>query len=185
MAPEATDNNDNPEQPEDTTLSTNYICLFHLLDCHSTFTDSQEWKSHMLGHFRAHSPPSTTRCPLCPDTHFVDDGDDDVPGSVSTKAWDRMLDHVDTAHYQHGQTLAGSRPDFELMRYLFRMRIISVDEFKVLQLSPARTSPAYHSSQESVRRSVGSSDEPFWVEYSRRREEREMGEAGEVGFGIV
>lgn len=92
-----------------------------------------------------------------------------------------MLDHVDEAHYRHGQTLAGSRPDFELMRYLFRLRIISVEQFKVLQLSPAPSNPAYHASQDAVRASIGSSDEPFCTPYSRRREERLRGVSRGVG----
>lgn len=153
----------------------NYICLFHILDCHSSFASSKEWRTHVLSHFRTHSPPSTARCPLCPDEKFID-----TPDSA---AWDLMLDHVDEAHYRHGQTLAGSRPDFELMRYLFRLRIISVDQFKVLQLSPAPSNPAYHASQDAVRASIGSSDEPFCTPYSRRREERLRGMSG--GIGVV
>lgn len=94
-----------------------------------------------------------------------------------------MLDHVDAEHYSHGQTLAGSRPDFELMRYLFRLRIISVDQFKVLQLSPAPSNPAYHASQDRIRASIGSSDEPFCTPYSRRREARLRGSRS--GIGVV
>jgi hypothetical protein len=170
-----------------------YICIFHILNCHSTFADAREWKAHVLGHFRAHTPPSTARCPLCPDERFVDDlspNPDNTHAHSYThtapnaKAWDRMLDHVDIAHYRHGQTLAGSRPDFELMHYLYRMRIIGVEEFKVLQLPPAPTSPAYHSSQDSVRRSIGSADEPFWAPYSRRREERLRGAGSGGGGGL-
>jgi hypothetical protein len=87
-----------------------------------------------------------------------------------------MLDHVDVAHYQQGQTLAGSRPDFELMQYLYRLRIISDDQFKVMQLPPPPTSPAYHRSQETVRANIGSSDEPYCAPYSRRREQRMRGQ---------
>ncbi|KAL4893035.1 hypothetical protein BDV59DRAFT_178294 [Aspergillus ambiguus] len=58
------------------------------------------------------------------------------------------------------------------MQYLYGRRIISVDQFKGMQMSPAPSSPAYHQSQESVRRSVGSADEPYCAPYSRRREER-------------
>lgn len=90
----------------------------------------------------------------------------------TSTAWDRMLDHVATDHFRHGHTLAGSRPDFELMRYLYRLRIISDAQFKAMQLSPAPSSPAYHRSQDPVRASIGSSDEPYCAPYSRRREER-------------
>ncbi|KAJ5729401.1 uncharacterized protein N7483_003909 [Penicillium malachiteum] len=94
---------------------------------------------------------------------------------LSQPAWIRMLNHVATAHYETGETLAGSRPDFELMRYLYSRRIISDAQFKAMQLAPAPSSPAYHRSQDGVRASIGSSDEPYCAPYSRRREERMRG----------
>ncbi|KAK6826747.1 hypothetical protein P875_00053402 [Aspergillus parasiticus SU-1] len=152
-----------------------YICLFYILDCHHTFDDVEQWKTHVLSHFRTHEPPRTARCPLCPGERFSDTPDQ--------KGWDRMLDHVDVAHYQRGQTLAGSRPDFELMQYLYRLRIISVDQFKVMQLPPPPSSPAYHRSQEPVRANIGSSDEPYCAPYSRRREQRMRGQRRGVSVG--
>lgn len=98
-------------------------------------------------------------------------------------AWNRLLDHVASAHYQHGHTLAGSRPDFELMRYLYGRRIISDAQFKATQLAPAPSSPAYHRSQDGVRASIGSSDEPYCAPYSRRREERARGQ--QRGVSVV
>lgn len=145
-----------------------YICLFHILDCHHTFDDPDQWRTHVHSHFRTHEPPRTARCPLCPTERFSD--------TPTARGWDLMLDHVVAAHYQQGQTLAGSRPDFELMQYLYRLRIISVDQFKVMQLPPPPSSPAYHRSQEPVRASIGPSDEPFCAPYSRRREERMRGQ---------
>ncbi|KAL4933565.1 uncharacterized protein BDV17DRAFT_252269 [Aspergillus undulatus] len=145
-----------------------YICLFHILDCHDTFEDSEQWKTHVLSHFRTHEPPDTARCPLCPAEQFS--------STPQQRAWDLMLEHVDVTHYQQGQTLAGSRPDFELMRYLYNLRVISVDQFKAMQLSPQPSSPAYHRRQDPVRASVGSSDEPYCVPYSRRREDRMRGQ---------
>ncbi|RAL17693.1 uncharacterized protein BO97DRAFT_402202 [Aspergillus homomorphus CBS 101889] len=141
-----------------------YSCLFHILDCHTAFDNAQDWRTHLLSHFRTHAPPPTVRCPLCPGERFHD--------TAELGAWDAMLDHVDTAHYQQGQSLAGSRPDFELMQYLYGLRIISVDQFKVMQLPPPPSSPAYHQSHDSVRANIGSSDEPYCAPYSRRREER-------------
>ncbi|KAJ5273323.1 hypothetical protein N7478_008448 [Penicillium angulare] len=197
-----------------------YTCLFHMLDCHDSFDDFAQWKTHVLSHFRTHPPPRTARCPLCSDAEFVDEGDDEslllsplsivessiaglgisdksnerIPGQnhqdetmITTipdnkeaiqqeeSAWLRMLDHVATAHYQRGETLAGSRPDFELMRYLYGRRIITDAQFKAMQLAPAPSSPAYHRSQDRVRASIGSSDEPYYAPYSRRREERMRG----------
>ena len=172
-----------------------YVCLFHMLDCHDSFDDESEWRTHVISHFRTHPPPSTARCPLCPDTNFVDgdsdsmtpvkrvledrsrdNGDTSMDDTEEPPAWDRMLDHVAMEHYQHGQTLAGSRPDFELMRYLYGRRIISDAQFKAMQLAPAPSSPAYHRSQDGVRASIGSSDEPYYAPYSRRREERIRGQ---------
>lgn len=129
----------------------------------------------VLSHFRTHEPPRTARCPLCPGERFSD--------TPEQKGWDRMLDHVDVAHYQRGQTLAGSRPDFQLMQYLYRLRIISVDQFKVMQLPPPPSSPAYHRSQEPVRANIGSSDEPYCAPYSRRREQRMRGQRRGVSVG--
>ncbi|KAJ6090505.1 hypothetical protein N7486_009320 [Penicillium sp. IBT 16267x] len=196
-----------------------YTCLFHMLDCHDSFDDVVEWKTHVLSHFRTHPPPRTARCPLCSD-EFVDEGDGEslllsplsisepngdekslsqnnegpvnsasvIPSSqdrdhdndqsqaqLSDSAWNRMLDHVAEVHYQNGQTLAGSRQDFELMRHLYNRRIISDAQFKAMQLAPAPSSPAYHRSQDGVRASIGSSDEPYYAPYSRRREERMRG----------
>ncbi|KAL4978561.1 hypothetical protein BDW66DRAFT_129858 [Aspergillus desertorum] len=151
-----------------------YICLFHILDCHYTFDDCEQWMTHVLSHFRMHEPPDTARCPLCPAERFT--------STPHQRAWDLMLKHVDVAHYQQGQTLAGSRPDFELMRYLYNLRVISVDQFKAIQLAPQPCSPAYHRRQDTVRASVGSSDEPYCVPYSRRREDRMRGQRR--GFNV-
>ncbi|PWY71615.1 hypothetical protein BO70DRAFT_119216 [Aspergillus heteromorphus CBS 117.55] len=147
---------------------TTYLCLFHILDCHIAFDNPEDWRIHVLSHFRTHQPPKTARCPLCPGERFND--------TSQTSAWDAMLDHVDVVHYQQGENLAGSRPDFELMQYLYGLRIISVDQFKVMQLPPPPSSPAYHQSQEPVRANIGSSDEPYCAPYSRRREERMRGQ---------
>lgn len=188
-----------------------YACLFHMLDCHEAFDDATQWRTHVLSHFRTHPPPRTARCPLCPDTEFIDQEPVSVSDQSSTftetsptdthastlpppqtppgtsgpaassqdqpSAWDSLLNHVAADHYQHGQTLAGSRPDFELMRYLYGRRIISDAQFKAMQLAPAPSSPAYHRSQDGVRASIGSADEPYCAPYSRRREERMRGQS--------
>lgn len=185
-----------------------YACLFHMLDCHDAFDDATQWRTHVLSHFRTHPPPRTARCPLCPDTEFIDQDADQssisslaAPADINTtnlprpttatamslqdhpSAWDRLLNHIATDHYQHGETLAGSRPDFELMRYLYGRRIISDAQFKAMQLAPAPSSPAYHRSQDGVRASIGSADEPYCAPYSRRREERMRGQ--QRGVSVV
>ncbi|KAI2789165.1 hypothetical protein POX_e07193 [Penicillium oxalicum] len=130
----------NGARRDDMVKSGRYTCLFHPLDCHDAFDDEAEWRTHVLSHFRTHPTPKTARCPICPDTEFVDQGlasdqssrsdsdsltYHDLSGTLSTRpkevssqgspvsasAWDCLLSHVATEHYQHGQTLAGSRPD--------------------------------------------------------------------------
>ncbi|CAL5869761.1 uncharacterized protein PFLUO_LOCUS3991 [Penicillium psychrofluorescens] len=189
-----------------------------MLDCHESFDEIAEWRTHVLGHFRTHPPPPTARCPLCPNIKFTSTGTVTSPGTSpilenrtshesiqdpsplptptsilasahgqeqQPSAWSRLLTHVATAHYQHGQTLAGSRPDFELMGYLYRLRLISDAQFKAMQLPPAPSSPAYHRSLDGVRRSIGSADEPYCAPYSRRREERLRGQTSNNGVGVV
>ncbi|KAJ5505017.1 hypothetical protein N7463_007891 [Penicillium fimorum] len=193
-----------PSIPISLTASTEqrtYACLFHMLDCHESFDDGVEWRTHVFSHFRSHPTPPSARCPLCPNTKFVDGISDPVSSPVledaesahsidgivrapltdSPSAWERMLDHVDVDHYCIGQTLAGSRPDFELMRYLYGMRVITDAQFKAMQLPPAPSSPAYHRSQDGVRASIGSADEPYYAPYSKRREERMRGQQRGVG----
>jgi hypothetical protein len=170
-----------------------------MLDCHESFDDGAEWRTHVFSHFRSHPTPPSARCPLCPNTKFVDGISDPVSSPVPEgaesahssdgvqaltdlpSAWERMLDHVDVDHYCLGQTLAGSRPDFELMRYLYGMRVITDAQFKAMQLPPAPSSPAYHRSQDGVRASIGSADEPYCAPYSKRREERMRGQQRGVG----
>ncbi|KAJ5333914.1 uncharacterized protein N7506_007697 [Penicillium brevicompactum] len=86
------------------------------------------------------------------------------------------------ANTNTGQTLAGSRPDFELMRYLYGMRVITDAQFKAMQLPPAPSSPAYHRAQDGVRASIGSADEPYCAPYSKRREQRMRQQRG---VGVV
>jgi hypothetical protein len=161
-----------------------YACLFHMLDCHESFDDPAEWRTHIFSHFRAHPTPPTARCPMCANTTFVDaDADEKDDESITPSAWDQMLDHVAEDHFRNGQGLAGSRPDFELMRYLYGMRIITDAQFKAMQLPPAPSSPAYHRSQDGVRASIGSADEPYCAPYSKRREERMRGQ--QRGVGVV
>ncbi|OGE53589.1 hypothetical protein PENARI_c007G04553 [Penicillium arizonense] len=181
-----------------------YVCLFHMLDCHESFDDDAQWRTHVCSHFRSHPTPHMARCPLCPSMKFVDgiaepisspvleDGESvrsenivmaspgPGAGPGPSSAWDRMLDHVAAEHYRLGQTLAGSRPDFELMRYLYGLRIITDAQFKAMQLPPAPSSPAYHRSQDGIRASIGSADEPYCAPYSKRREQRMRGQSRSV-----
>ncbi|KAJ5974460.1 hypothetical protein N7481_011670 [Penicillium waksmanii] len=198
-----------------------YTCLFHMLDCHESFDDENNWTTHFVdGDPNPLSSPvpgadeeeqevsedeaekrngntliSPSSSPRRTSIRRVDSGTDVRPDGPYTRidneidlqphqstAWPKLLDHV-AAHYRTGQTLAGSRADFELMRYLYGRRIISDAQFKAMQLAPAPSSPAYHASQDGVRASIGSSDEPYCAPYSRRREERLRGQ--QKGLGLV
>jgi hypothetical protein len=140
-----------------------YHCLFHILPCHYKSGRAGEWKTHVLSHFRGHPLPPSACCQWC-SANFSHNR----PGS----AWDAMLAHVVHEHFEKGDTLSSSRINIELMRYLYCSKIITADQFKAVQLPPSPSSPAYRQSQDSVRASIGSSDEPFCASYSPRREKR-------------
>lgn len=172
-------------QAQTQTYNYNYTCLFHILNCHETFTNPEGWKTHVLSHFQGHEPPSTARCPFClstfptttPHTH------------VYTRAWDALLAHIDIAHYRHDHalSLANTRPDFELLRYLYNRRIISEEQLKAVQLGPG-PGPGPGSGPRSERGSgsgnagyhhhhhrgidTRETEEPYWGSFSWRRERR-------------
>lgn len=149
-----------PERPSPQAI---YHCLFHILNCDYKADRVDEWKTHVLSHFRGSPLPSTARCQWC-SANFTQV----QPGS----AWDAMLEHVAHDHFERGDTLASSQTDFQLMQYLYCCKVITADQFKAVQLLPAPSSPAYRQSQDSLRASIGSSDEPFCSSYSPRREKR-------------
>ncbi|KAL1966072.1 hypothetical protein VTN77DRAFT_4820 [Rasamsonia byssochlamydoides] len=140
-----------------------YHCLFHILTCDHRSDRVDEWKTHVLSHFRGHPLPPTARCQWC--SASFSQG---RPGG----AWDAMLEHVAHEHFERGDTLSSSQTNFQLMQYLYCAKLITVDQFKTVQLPPSPSSPAYRPSQDPVRASIGSSDEPFCASYSPRREKR-------------
>lgn len=157
-----------------------YTCLFPILNCHETFTDIAHWKTHVLSHFQTHEPPSTARCPICPltspplstTTTATTQPETTFTNTPTTRAWDALLDHISATHSPAGHTLTNTRPDLELLRYLFRLRIIGEEQLKAVQLGVRPGSAAYGRGQEGVRVRVGREEEPFWGVYSRRRERR-------------
>lgn len=136
-----------------------YHCLFYILGCEEELDNVEQWKVHLLSHFRTHPPPETVSCPIC---RQVFEGQ---------SAWDSMLDHIVEGHHQNGQTLAMYRPDFELMRYLYRLKIITQAQFKAIEFLPP-ASPTSHLPQGAIRASIGTFDEPLYAPYNRRREQR-------------
>lgn len=140
-----------------------YQCLFHILDCDQSFEDMEMWKVHVLSHFGSHPAPTDARCPLCQSA--VSDSQRDV-------AWETMLDHVAERHFQNGIALSWSRPDIELMRYLFKLRVITPEQFGMVQRVPVQCNPGYHDSQELAGQDVGCTSDPVCVSANPRRERR-------------
>lgn len=141
-----------------------FHCLFHILSCDYQSDSFEQWKTHVLSHFRGFPLPPTASCQWC----ALDFNEDNTAG----RTWNKMLDHVAHDHFEKGHTLAASRPSFELMKYMYQSKIITEDQLKAVQLCPSPDSPAYHPSQDPVRASIGSSDEPYCSTYSPRREKR-------------
>ncbi|OKL62316.1 hypothetical protein UA08_03034 [Talaromyces atroroseus] len=140
-----------------------FRCLFHMLPCDYQSDSLEQWQTHVLSHFRGCRLPPVASCSWC----AVDFG-----GETAARTWTEMLEHVAHEHFEKGHTLAASRPNFELMKYMYQSKIITEDQLKAVQLCPSPDSPAYHPSQDAVRASIGSSDEPYCSTYSPRREKR-------------
>lgn len=134
-----------------------YPCIFFALDCDKTYEHVDDWKTHVLSHFRTQPTPTKARCPLCGCT-FAD--------SRPREAWHSMLDHLAQGHFQHGHSLATSRFDYDLFQYLFAKRIISDAQFKALQMSSAPGAPAPQG--------IGSPYELYTSNSNGRHERRRM-----------
>lgn len=141
-----------------------YTCIFHVLDCSEKFDSFEQWKTHILNHFCGKPLPSRARCCLC-DSTFASER--------QGVAWNQMLDHVAVRHFQHGHTLATSRPDFELFRYMWRNRIITHAQLKTLQMMPAPTRVDFVPPRAPSPPSVGFSNEPYTLQANPGREDRE------------
>lgn len=153
-----------------------YRCLFYILPCDHQSDNIDTWKTHVLSHFRGTRLPPTAICQWCP-LEFKQPSNTSTSTSTSIntnthQTWNAMLTHVAHDHFEKGHTLASARPNFELMKYMYNSKIITEDQLKAIQLCPSPDSPAYHPSQDPVRASIGSSDEPYCSTYSPRREKR-------------
>lgn len=147
-----------------------YRCLFYILPCDHQSDNIETWKTHVLSHFRGTRLPPTAICQWCP-LEFKQPNTSNL-NAHAHQTWDAMLTHVAHDHFEKGHTLASARPNFELMKYMYNSKIITEDQLKTIQLCPSPDSPAYHPSQDPVRASIGSSDEPYCSTYSPRREKR-------------
>ncbi|KAL9054272.1 MAG: hypothetical protein Q9162_004230 [Coniocarpon cinnabarinum] len=105
-----------------------YECAFSWLDCTHEFDNIDHWKTHSLWHFRGHEPPKDIQCPLCDfNRRGFRNGYD---------AWRVRLDHV-ARHHQQGQDLSASRPDFGLIEFLFKKKLLNDALCKRLKLRGA------------------------------------------------
>ncbi|OAX77908.1 hypothetical protein ACJ72_07788 [Emergomyces africanus] len=149
--------------PEISNPGLGHCCFFHVLDCDEIFTDVNEWKTHVLSHFRLHPAPTTAQCPAC--QYRISDPDHGI-------AWRKMLTHLADQHLKQGYPIQNACPDFETMKHLYCANIITREQLRLIQLPAAPQRPGYSPSLDSVRAMIGSSDDPCVVYMSRHRERR-------------
>jgi hypothetical protein len=101
-----------------------YECTFWFLRCSYISCNLDEWHTHCLSHFHGEEPPRSVRCPLCEWKLLGDD---------AHIAWDRRMDHIAYEHFQRGQTLKTSQPDFGLFHHLWNKRLIDDQDLKELK----------------------------------------------------
>ncbi|MCJ1469709.1 hypothetical protein MMC07_008350 [Pseudocyphellaria aurata] len=100
-------------------------CPFYQLNCGMTFSNTEDWISHSLGHFKNVPPPAKNRCCFCPQEFNC---------YCSTKecSWRQRMKHI-AFHHQLGFRVATARPDFELITYLWNHKLISVADYRDLK----------------------------------------------------
>ena len=98
-------------------------CPFNFLNCIHTFSDTGDWISHSILHFRNIAPPASNRCCFCDEAFVCSDGH---------QSWKMRMDHIEL-HHRLGQKLACARPDFGLFEYLWGKKIISDAEYRYLK----------------------------------------------------
>ncbi|EER39512.1 conserved hypothetical protein [Histoplasma capsulatum H143] len=127
--------------PETSSTGIGHYCFFHILDCNERFSDLEEWKTHVLSHFRLGPLPATAQCPACP--YRISDSHHGV-------AWRRMLTHLADQHLKQGYPIQNTCPDFETMRHLYCSHIITREQLRLLQLPAAPHRPGYSPSLDSL-----------------------------------
>lgn len=98
-------------------------CPFHQLFCLLTFSNTEDWISHSLEHFKNVPPPRENKCCFCPEEFRC---------STGVRSWRQRMWHI-AFHHQLGHRLATARPDFELFRYLWNHRLIDDAEYRDLK----------------------------------------------------
>ncbi|KAM5448081.1 hypothetical protein McanMca71_004581 [Microsporum canis] len=147
-------------------------CIFAgIFECDKSFEDPEDWKLHVTSHLMSHPPPSKVSCIVCkqafsnPQHQPQQLQHQHHHQPVGGEAWQNMLDHVLDEHPRWGACCQVEPcPDFDLMRHMYCMGIISTEQFKLLQLT--RETPP-HLPQN------GSAAEPYFIQTSSRRERRQ------------
>ena len=118
------DNNGVLEQPLDEATMSIYECIFWFLNCRYLSHDKEEWEIHCLSHFHGEDPPRSVTCPLC---------DWEISCNDGSEAWGLKSQHLASEHFQFGQNLRTSRPDFHLFHHLWQKRLIDDQDLKELK----------------------------------------------------
>ena len=100
-------------------------CLFHFLTCKRTFDDHSDWDTHCRSHFN-NRLPEVASCPFYCDREFT--------GDTPYDAWEQRIDHIVTQH--RSQPFEPERrPEQSLIEHLWQHRIITVDQYRELNLN--------------------------------------------------
>ena len=142
-----------------------YPCFFLVLGCTRQLEDTEQWKTHVTSHFEGCPPPGRVTCLVCPGV-FQD--------TRPRAAWESMLDHIIHEHFQEDHPPEAVSAGMEILRHLFNHRVISLEEFKLLQVrNPAAGPGLYHDGSRMPGPASGTPQaEPVFMNAGRRHEQR-------------
>ena len=100
-----------------------FCCPFEFVGCSLNFHPTQidAYISHTITHFFHYQPPPKTICIFCP--RIFDNADDRVAN------WKERMRHI-TNHYRCLERFEHSGPDFFVIEYMRKKRIISEEDYK-------------------------------------------------------
>jgi hypothetical protein len=99
------------------------VCEFQFAGCFLTFHPSQihPYIKHSVSHFLRYGPPPRATCIFC-DRIFENHND-------PLASWRRRMLHI-VEHYRCGARAENMRPDFFIIEYLWKKRILSSEDYK-------------------------------------------------------
>ena len=125
-------------------------CPLYFLGCRRAclLNQEKEWIDHSLTHFRSYqashqagSPPQENTCPFCSTGFKSADG---------VASWRACMEHVAQEHHSRGETLSTARPVFSLIRHLWQIGSIPVEELRELWGRDVTVTPEDVSNQSSA-----------------------------------